>query len=181
MTAYLLTSPATSTADPRLLVGLTGPAMLRSKKHAEFMESWEIRWRRALEFLRGVVDATPFESRAAEDSGRDEGGDSDSDGVRKVVSEIPEFREGGAEDGTRPGRSLLIEIVSISDLFGPTITDPAITALVVTQETASGGAAVNEKRAEASWPALDVAVVDLLISHDGEKLSSTELRRQKAA
>ena len=33
----------------------------------------------------------------------------------------------------------IIQVVRISDPFGPTITDPCIEALVVTQETKNGG------------------------------------------
>ena len=174
MSAYLLTSHSASPTNPRLIVGLTDLAMLRNKKHAEFVESWKVRSTRTLEFLRGVVDVTPFESRALDGTGRSEGGRDEE----KVFFEIPEFCGEGEE--AEGGKSLHIEIVSISDHFGPTITDPAVTALVVTQETVSGGAAVNAKRAGASWLELEVAVVDLLISGNGEKLSSTELRRQKA-
>jgi hypothetical protein len=38
--------------------------MLKDKEHAEYMEFWETRASRTLEFLRGIVDLTPYDCRA---------------------------------------------------------------------------------------------------------------------
>ncbi|KAF8535083.1 hypothetical protein BDD12DRAFT_754063, partial [Trichophaea hybrida] len=125
-TAYM---GAPETPTTRLIVGLTGPEMLKTKKHAEKIESYKLRAEGALEFIRGIP------------------------------------------------KTLLVQISELRDPFGPTITEEGITALVVTKETESGGAAVNKKREEKGWDPLEVGVVDLLMD-GGEKLSSTELRRR---
>ena len=54
-------------------------------------------------------------------------------GREKGLSEIPEFREEGGEEPVYRDRMDL----------GPTITDPAVTALMATRETVSGGVAIN--------------------------------------
>jgi phosphopantetheine adenylyltransferase len=80
--------------------------------------------------------------------------------------------------------NLVIKYVQIMDPFGPTITDESISALVISKETRSGGAAVNEKRKEKGWAPLEVFEVDVLDAGEEEvedetfqKLSSTEIRR----
>ena len=80
--------------------------------------------------------------------------------------------------------------MEILDPYGPTITDPDITALVISAETRAGGEAVNNKRRDRNWPALEVFTVDVLDTEESElpqdpdmrsqdfqsKLSSTEIR-----
>ncbi|KAH3082439.1 hypothetical protein KXV36_008948 [Aspergillus fumigatus] len=83
---------------------------------------------------------------------------------------------------------LTLKLVQITDPFGPTITDESIDALVVSAETRSGGAAVNDERAKKGWKSLDVFEIDVLHSGevpttDGEsfasKISSTDIRRRR--
>lgn len=77
--------------------------------------------------------------------------------------------------------TLLVEIVPIRDVCGPTGTVPEIECLVVSRETVSGGEFVNKTRIEKGLPKLDIYVVNVLggKEEDGwkEKLSSTDLRR----
>ncbi|KAF8249676.1 hypothetical protein K440DRAFT_621126 [Wilcoxina mikolae CBS 423.85] len=154
---------APETPTTRLIVGLTGPEMLKTKKHAEQMESYKLRAERTLEFIRGIVDVTPYDCRKPISTSEGEDG--------TVIATFSEWR-----DGEEP-KTLLVQISVLSDPFGPTITEEGVTALVVTKETESGGAAVNKKREEKGWNPLEVGVVDLLMD-GGEKLSSTELRRR---
>ncbi len=44
--------------------------------------------------------------------------------------------------------SLTYEIVPLSDPFGPSISDPELQCIVVSEETRKGGDAVNRKRVE---------------------------------
>lgn len=44
--------------------------------------------------------------------------------------------------------SLKYEIVPLSDPFGPSISDPELQCIVVSEETRKGGEAVNRKRVE---------------------------------
>ena len=75
--------------------------------------------------------------------------------------------------------------------YGPTVTDEDISALVISKETRAGGKAVNDKRGEKGWKALEVFEVDVLdarpegseeggVEKEGfeEKISSTEIRRR---
>ena len=87
---------------------------------------------------------------------------------------------------------IVINYTSISDPFGPTITDPDISALVISAETRAGGKAVNDKRREKGWKELEVFEVDVLDASPGDgeeeerevregfesKISSTEIRRR---
>lgn len=145
----------------RLIIGLTGPEMLKDKKHAEQMEAYQYRSTRVLEFLRGIVDLAPFDSRGPLAT-------SEVDGV--TICTFTEYDRGD------DSKKVVVEISELSDPFGPTITEEGVTALVVTKETESGGAAVNKRREEKGWNTLEVGVVDLLMD-GGEKLSSTKLRR----
>ena len=88
--------------------------------------------------------------------------------------------------------SVVINYTLITDPFGPTITDPDISAIVVSAETRGGGKAVNDKRKEKGWKELEVfevGVLDATPSQDEEadekvkdgfadKISSTEIRRR---
>jgi hypothetical protein len=145
--------------------------MLKEKEHAEHMESWETRASRTLEFLRGIVDLTPYDCRAPLATTSVDGG---------MVTTFVEWRGEDAGTPAAPPRTLTVFVSELSDPFGPTITDESVTAIVVTKETESGGAAVNRKRAEKAWAPLEVGVVDLLMD-GGRKLSSTDLRRRAGA
>ena len=89
------------------------------------------------------------------------------------------------------GYGLTLECYEIQDPFGPTITDPDITALVVSGETRSGGQAVNQKRSEKGWNALEVFEIDVLDAQDvdsdpsqtgdfASKISSSAIRKRMA-
>ena len=43
---------------------------------------------------------------------------------------------------------ILYDIVTISDPFGPTITDESLQCIVLSEETRKGGEAINVKRKE---------------------------------
>jgi len=163
--AYICSADA---VDTRLIIGLTGPEMLKSKKFAEHMESWKVRAGRTLEFVRGIVDTTP-----REDAGRNMSVVEEKEG--SVVVTLKEWTEDG-----EGGKKLVLDMVELVDPFGPTITEEAVTALVATLETESGAEAINQKRVEKGWRKLEIGVVGLLMDvQSGDKLSSTELRRKE--
>lgn len=175
-TALLLQPRSTPLeAGGRIIVGITGDALLQNKKYAEYLGSWKERQNDVVDFLLSVLCFTR--------SSREE-----------TVS-TQSFHEpvvnGHAIHTKLVASSITIECVEIQDPFGPTITDESVTALVVSGETRSGGQAVNEKRLEKGWNALEVFEVDVLDAHDGEtdgskvddfssKISSTEIRRRQA-
>ncbi|KAK8165065.1 pantetheine-phosphate adenylyltransferase family protein-like protein [Phyllosticta citrichinensis] len=177
MTAFAVESAANVEEDVQrsITVGITGDELLKNKKHAEFLESWDARQRAVFDFLSTTLEFGPAGSNLKR--------------TEEVHSPGP---NGHAINITLPAK-LTVKCVEIWDAFGPTITDGSITALVLSGETRSGGKAVNDKRRERGWPDLEVLEVDVLDADETEletgrteqqnfasKLSSTELRRQQS-
>ncbi|KAN0071564.1 hypothetical protein V8E54_010160 [Elaphomyces granulatus] len=156
-----------------LTVGVTVDELLVRKKYAQFIESWEERWQSTAAFLTSVIDFTPPADR------------------------LTDLQRGSAPglDGTwvlmRINPNLALKFAPLSDPFGPTVTDERLTALIISQETRSGGRAVNEERAKKGWPHLELFEVDVLPAGEVEpaaasssqnfeaKISSTEIRRHR--
>ncbi|KAF2440329.1 pantetheine-phosphate adenylyltransferase family protein-like protein [Karstenula rhodostoma CBS 690.94] len=153
-----------------LTVGITGDELLKNKKYAEYLESWHDRQQGVHDFLTSVIYFGQPDDRRI--------------GIEELNEPGP---NGHAVHVTYPF-GLLIKYVEIWDPFGPTITDDAITALVLSLETRSGGKAVNSKRAENGWGELEVFEVSVLDASEEEcvdetfqsKLSSTEIRRMRS-
>ena len=159
-------------APRRLIVGITGDAMLTKKQYPEFMEPWETRHVAVARFLNAVLDVkAPFES------------------LQPRVRAEP-GPNGHAVHYAVPAAHVTIECVEISDAFGPTVTDEAVSALVVSGETSAGGKAVNDRRESMGWAPLEIVEVDVLDARSGEdggasndyqdKISSTAIRRKLA-
>ncbi|XP_018426352.1 PREDICTED: bifunctional coenzyme A synthase [Nanorana parkeri] len=79
--------------------------------------------------------------------------------------------------------SLLYDIVPISDPYGPSITDPDLKCIVVSEETHKGGLSVNRKRLENELEELDVHEIKLVtdpqhLENEEEKISSSSLRNR---
>ncbi|KAL2078472.1 hypothetical protein ACEWY4_026157 [Coilia grayii] len=77
--------------------------------------------------------------------------------------------------------SLRFEIVPLFDPFGPSITDPQLQCIVVSEETRKGGEAVNRRRKENGLPELVLHEIQLIkdVHHteiEEEKISSSSLR-----
>ena len=153
-----------------LIVGITGDKLLENKQFAEQMESWELREERTFNFLLSIMDFWGQGNVSTIRLPRDE---LNRRAVHHTLSS-----------------SLTIKCVEILDAFGPTITDKAITALVLSGETRAGGSAVNDKRLEKGWPPLEVFEVDVLDQSENDKdfgqvmqdfrgkISSTDIRRR---
>lgn len=144
-------------------IGITGDQLLKSKKHASVLESWEDRQRAVEVFCDSLLD---FSSSSKRTTTRNEPGPNG----KSVDHQYP--------DG------LVVKCTAIQDPFGPTITEEQISALIISAETRSGGNAVNDKRKEKGWKELDVFEVDVLdadeegVVKEGfeSKLSSTAIR-----
>ncbi|KAK7529350.1 pantetheine-phosphate adenylyltransferase family protein-like protein [Phyllosticta citricarpa] len=174
MTAFAVESAVNVEEDVQrsITVGITGDELLKNKKYAEYLESWDRRQRAAYDFLSTILEFGPAGSN-----------------LKKIDEVHNPGPNGHAVNITLPA-NLTVKCVEIWDAFGPTITDESITALVLSGETRSGGKAVNDKRQEKGWPALEVLEVDVLDADETEvdseqqrfasKLSSTELRRQQS-
>ena len=84
--------------------------------------------------------------------------------------------------------SLEYKIYELSDPYGPSIVDPMLGCIVVSEETKKGGDAVNEKRKEKYLSTLQILVVDCIDSYSinpsqssvDKKLSSTHFRAIEA-
>ncbi|NXP04449.1 COASY synthase, partial [Thinocorus orbignyianus] len=79
--------------------------------------------------------------------------------------------------------SLRYDIVPLADPYGPSVTDPHLQCLVVSEETRQGGEAVNKKRLENGLP--ELALYEILLMKDPdhglneeEKISSSSLRQR---
>jgi phosphopantetheine adenylyltransferase len=174
LTATALALEPVEEFDPiperHLTVGVTGDALLKNKKYAEFLESWDDRCQSTSSFLLAIMDFSRPDKSAPR--------------IERVSQPGPN----GHYVLMKVRCGLTLKLVQITDAFGPTITDESIDALVVSAETRSGGAAVNDERAKKGWKSLDVFEIDVLHSGevpttDGEsfasKISSTDIRRRR--
>lgn len=161
---------ADSTRERLLSVGVTGEELLVNKKYAEFLENWEERCQSTGSFLSAIIDFRPPEKSAPS--------------IQRVSQPGPNGKYILIK--LQPG--LVLKLVEISDMFGPTITEESISALIVSKETRSGGSAVNDERTKKGWKSLEVFEVDVLQSGGvpaseteslTSKLSSTDIRRRR--
>lgn len=168
LTATALVLEPLEEADQRrdriLTAGITGDALLVNKKYAEFLESWEDRYQSTASFLASIM---VFSGGRTPQLERTWGSGPNEKTVKMRV---------------RP--NLIFNFVEIVDPFGPTITMEDISALVVSEETHSGGEAVNNKRKEKGWEVLGAFEVDVLQAGATEanidsKISSTDIRRRR--
>jgi phosphopantetheine adenylyltransferase len=173
MATLLLEPPGQSDQGRRIIIGITQDELLKNKRYASFLESWEARQQNVSDFLLALLD---YSSPVA---------------TPPAICQVSRPDLNRKEVHLKLIPALVIEFVPISDPFGPTITDESISALVVSAETRGGGQAVNEKREELGWSPLEVFEVDVLEADepgdhgwakgkfDG-KISSTELRRRQS-
>ncbi|KFY06348.1 hypothetical protein V492_08071, partial [Pseudogymnoascus sp. VKM F-4246] len=176
-TALMLQPPTGPSSQPRrLIIGITGDELLKNKKYAEQLESWQRREEGVINFLVPLLSFTTPGS--AEDT-------------KRTSFDEPVVNGRGVSTHLRQA-GITIECVEIQDPFGPTITDEAVSALVVSGETRDGGAAVNTKRQEKGWASLEVFEIDVLDAGEdapaegsktesfAAKISSTAIRRKRA-
>ncbi|OCK79583.1 pantetheine-phosphate adenylyltransferase family protein, partial [Lepidopterella palustris CBS 459.81] len=178
MFAFVIEARCSTSDDSErcLTIGITGDELLKNKKFADFLESWNDRQRAVHVFMKSILDFGPSE-----------------DNRFKVEEKTEPGPNGHAIHVTFPS-NLVIKYVEIWDPFGPTITDESISALVISAETRSGGKAVNAKRSEKSWSSLEIYEVDVLDAEEEDgnqpqgkedetfqsKISSTEIRRMQS-
>ncbi|KAK4187451.1 hypothetical protein QBC35DRAFT_232602 [Podospora australis] len=154
------------------IIGITGDELLKNKKYAEYVQSWEARARNVIVFLSRLLHLS-------------------NSGWKKGTQPEIDEKDGDFKAFFRDG-TILVHCVRIQDAFGPTITVQRVDALVVSGETRSGGKAVNDKRAEQGWKTLEVFEVDVLDADEvseeptkttenfASKISSSVIRQQRA-
>lgn len=170
--AYLLDIPESGTSDTcTYIIGITGDELLKNKKDADVLQSWDDRAHNVIHFLSSLLELSRQGWKKAEAPQIEE----------KDGEFVARFRDG----------AITIQCVRIQDAFGPTITQEDLGCLVVSAETRAGGKAVNDKRAELGWKTLEVFEVDVLDAEEkvdtqssaqdfSSKISSTAIRRQIA-
>ncbi|KAK0610535.1 hypothetical protein B0T17DRAFT_621006 [Bombardia bombarda] len=170
--ALLLEVPRKDSAQScRYIIGITGDELLKNKKYAEFVQSWETRARNVIDFLARILQLSDR-------------------GWKDVTRPQIQEQDGDFQASFRNG-TIHVQCVRIQDAFGPTITVEDINALVVSGETRSGGQAVNDRRIEQGWRALEVFEVDVLDAEEisdeatktenfASKISSSAIRQQRA-
>ncbi|KAI0533369.1 cytidylyltransferase [Xylaria digitata] len=168
--AILLNVPEKPTASPaRFIIGVTGDELLKRKKYAEFVQSWDLRVTNVIEFLASILELS-------------KSGWAKPDVTKKDDKVVARFRDGTIE----------VHCVVLRDAFGPTTTEEEMDVLVVSGETRSGGDAVNARRRELGWHELEIFEVDVLDAEASidspthtkkdfaTKISSTAIRERKA-
>jgi len=160
-----------STKPCRFIVGITGDELLKKKKYAEYVQSWDLRAAYVLKFLNSLLEAS-------------KAGGSEISKPKTAIEE-------GRVLGTFRNGTIEVECVMIQDAFGPTTRQEEMDVLVVSGETRSGGNAVNEERQKLGWNPLEIFEVDVLDAEEisdtptktedySTKISSTAIRRKKA-
>ncbi|MGQ9759713.1 MAG: phosphopantetheine adenylyltransferase [Candidatus Methanomethylicaceae archaeon] len=70
-------------------------------------------------------------------------------------------------------------IVILNDPYGPTIKDPSIEGVVVTQETVPRAEETNKIRRDLGMPEMKIYVVNYVVASDGLPISSTRIRNRE--
>lgn len=159
-----------------ITVGITGDELLKKKQYQEELEDFYQRQSAVRSFLLGILELM------------------DPNNISQSMAKVTSSESFGKEVHDTLKSGLVIKYVEIFDPCGPTITDEAISALVLSAETRSGGQVVNDKRTAKGWAALEVFEIDVLDADNNDssqsdnsfqsKISSTDIRRrlrQKAA
>lgn len=70
----------------------------------------------------------------------------------------------------------LIDIISISDIYGMTLTDKSIDAIVVSKATVKNAQKINRLRQKKGWPKIEIIVVDDVFGEDRRLITSARIR-----
>jgi pantetheine-phosphate adenylyltransferase len=70
-----------------------------------------------------------------------------------------------------------VTIVPLDDPFGPSVSDSAISVLVVTTDTLKRALEINKIRISKGLPPLQIYVCDFVLADDGKPISSTRIRK----
>ncbi|MFN4212977.1 MAG: pantetheine-phosphate adenylyltransferase, partial [Microgenomates group bacterium] len=68
------------------------------------------------------------------------------------------------------------KILKIDDIFGSTLTDETIEAIVVSKNTLSGAQLINRERGKRKLPFLKIIIVPDVLGEDGELITSEKIR-----
>jgi pantetheine-phosphate adenylyltransferase len=68
-------------------------------------------------------------------------------------------------------------VVKIADRFGPTVDDPAIACIVVTEETREAAVQANRLRAKKGLVPMKIHTIGMLVAKDSLPISSSRIRK----
>ena len=71
------------------------------------------------------------------------------------------------------------EISKLENDFGPAVIEGSVKALIVSEETSSKGAHLNELRAERNLLPVEIVVVPMVLAKDGKTISSTRIKNSE--
>ena len=71
------------------------------------------------------------------------------------------------------------EISKLENDFGPAVIEGSVKALIVSEETSSKGAKLNELRVESNLPPVEIVVVPMVLAKDGKAISSTRIKNSE--
>lgn len=71
------------------------------------------------------------------------------------------------------------EIKKLESDFGPAVLEKEVEALVVSDETCSKGAELNQLRAARNSPPVQVIVVPMVLAKDGTRISTTRIKKSE--
>ncbi len=69
-----------------------------------------------------------------------------------------------------------VEITPIEEIFGPSVIDPTIDVIVVTEQTLANGKKINEERKKKGIPIAEIVLAPMVYAEDGSDLSSSRIR-----
>ena len=69
------------------------------------------------------------------------------------------------------------KIIPLNDVYGVTLSKGCVEALVVSKETESTAAKINEERKKLGLPPLNIVVIDMVPSENHVPISTTRIRR----
>ena len=70
-----------------------------------------------------------------------------------------------------------VQIIELNDSYGPPIEDKNYEALIISQETIPNALEINEIREQSGMKPLILVVIPILRDEKGNKISSTEIRK----
>lgn len=160
LTMTVMALDVRAAASKSINVGISGSTLLQKKQYVDELESWPARQQAVHSFVMDVLSCM-------------------RPGVRQIhVHDSP----GSVQ--VECSENVLLRYIELHDPSGPTISNPHIDALVISEETRSGGDAINTRRREKGWKELDilqVGVIDAALGPDATgstvKLSSTAIRK----
>lgn len=73
----------------------------------------------------------------------------------------------------------LFEISKLDNDFGPAVLEKNVQALVVSGETSNQGKVLNDLRNQKNLPPVEVVVVPMVLAEDGQRISTTRIKKNE--